>query len=263
MRVTHHVRSTAPTLSGGLRWWWSGKDIDPQFLVFLTATSLFNFGMSVFFLLYNLFLLQRGFHEDFLGAIASAMSLGSIAGTLPASFVLARLGLRRTLIATFLGISLTCAVRSLVVAGPLLVGSAFIGGLLFSFYAVALAPTVAQLTTEQSRPFGFSLVFSVGIGIAMLAGLVGGRLPALLAHGSAQSAIPIQPALLVTCAVTALATLPALSLRLIPAPPANSASTRGTDSFGASLWRFCFGTLQRGRSTRFSTPISRKFYARP
>ena len=173
-RVSHHVRSTAPTLSGGLRWWWSGKDIDPQFLVFLAATSLFNFGMSVFFLLYNLFLLQRGFREDFLGAVASAMSLGSIAGTLPASFVLTRLGLRRTLIATFLGISLTCAVRSLVVAGPLLVGSAFIGGLLFSFYAVALAPTVTQLTTEQSRPFGFSLVFSVGIGrIAMLAGLVG------------------------------------------------------------------------------------------
>ena len=69
---------------GRLRWWWSGRDIDPQFLVFLAAASLFNFGLSVFFLLYNLFLLQRGFHEDFLGAIASATGLGSITGTIPA-----------------------------------------------------------------------------------------------------------------------------------------------------------------------------------
>jgi MFS family permease len=217
-RVAHHVRSTAPTLAGGLRWWWSGKDIDPQFLVFLSAASLFNFGMSIYFLLYNLFLLQRGFHEDFLGAVASTLSVGSIAGTIPAAFILHRFGLRRTLISTFAGVPMLCLVRALDVAPPVLIGSAFAGGFLFSFYAVALAPTVAQLTTERSRPFGFSLVLSIGIGIGVLAGLVGGRLPALLAPASAGDAVPIQPALVFACVVSALGALPTLYLRFVRAP---------------------------------------------
>src|SRR5207302_972886 len=60
-RIIHHLRSTLPTAFGGLQWWWAGKGIEPQFLRFLAAVSLFNFGMSIFFLLYNLLLLQRGF----------------------------------------------------------------------------------------------------------------------------------------------------------------------------------------------------------
>jgi len=217
-RLAHHARSTAPTLAGGVRWWWSGKDIDARFLVFLVAASLFNFGMSIYFLLYNLFLLQRGFHEDFLGAVASTLSVGSIAGTIPAAFILHRFGLRRTLISTFAGVPLLCLVRSLNLAPPVLIASAFAGGFLFSFYAVALAPTVAQLTTKRSRPFGFSLVLSIGIGTGVLAGLVGGRLPALLVRASAGHTVPIQPALVFACAVSALGVLPTFYLRFARAP---------------------------------------------
>jgi len=202
-RALHHGRSLVPTATGGFRWWWSGLGLHPQFLSFLAAGSLFNFGMSVFFLLYNLFLLERGFHEDFLGAVASAMGLGSIAGTIPAAFVLRRFGLRGTLIVTFLGVATVCAVRTLAVSPASLIGSAPASGFLLSFYAVSLAPAVAQMTTERSRPLGFSLVFSLGIGIGVCAGVVGGRLPGLLSY---------RYALLAACVVTALAALPALRL---------------------------------------------------
>ena len=55
-RVGHHLRAILPTLAGGLQWWWAQKGIDPQLFRFLTATSIFNFGISIFFLLYNLLL---------------------------------------------------------------------------------------------------------------------------------------------------------------------------------------------------------------
>ena len=204
MRVAHHLRSTFPTLLGGLQWWWAEKGIDPQFLRFLAATSLFNFGMSIFFLLYNILLLYRGFQEDFLGSLSSTMSIGSIAGTLPAAFVLHKLGIRTTLVATLSAIAAVCAVRTLAVTPSLLIASAFAGGFLFSFYAVSIAPTVAQLTTERSRPFAFSLFFSLGIGIGVLAGLAGGQLPALTS---------LQSTLFVACGIAALGALPALGLR--------------------------------------------------
>jgi predicted MFS family arabinose efflux permease len=209
VRVAYHFRSAFPTLLGGVKWWWAGKGIDPQFLRFLAAASLFNFGMSIFFLLYNLFLLQRGFQEDFLGSLTSAMSIGSIAGTLPAAYVLHNFGIRTTLVVTFFTLAVVCAIRALAGFPSLLIASAFAGGFLFSFYAVSIAPTVAQLTADRARPFGFSLFFSLGIGIGVLAGLAGGRLPSL---------ITLRSALLVACGIAALGAIPALGLRFRSKP---------------------------------------------
>jgi predicted MFS family arabinose efflux permease len=209
LRAAHHLRSALPTMVGGLRWWRAAEGIDPQFLRFLAATSLFNFGMSMFFLLYNLFLLQRGFQEDFLGNVSSAMSIGSIAGTLPAAFMIHRFGIRTTLALTFFSLALMCAVRTLAGSPMLLIGSAFGGGFLFSFYAVSVAPTVAQFTTERGRPLGFSLFFSVGIGIGVLAGLAGGKLP---------SFISLQGSLLVACGIASFGAAPAVGLRFRSKP---------------------------------------------
>jgi predicted MFS family arabinose efflux permease len=218
MRFSHHFRSAFPTLSGGLRWWWAAKGIDPQFLRFLAAASLFNFGMAIFFLLYNLFLLQRGFEEDFLGGLSSAMSVGSIAGTLPAAYVLHNFGIRTTLVVTLFSLAVVSAFRALAEVPSLLIVSAFAGGFLFSFYAVSIAPTVAQLTTDRARPFGFSLFFSLGIAIGVLAGLIGGRLPTWMAEAFGPGAIPLRSALLVACGIAALGAVPALRLRFRSKP---------------------------------------------
>jgi predicted MFS family arabinose efflux permease len=186
--------------------------MEPQFLRFLAAASLFNFGMSIFFLLYNLLLLQRGFQEEFVGSVSSAMSIGSLTGTVPAAFVLHRFGLRNTLVGAFSGLVSVCVIRVITASPFVLIASAFLGGFLFSSYAVSIAPTVAELTAQRARPFAFSLVFSLGIAMGVLAGIAGGRLPALLARGSAPGILPLQGALLVACAIAAMGALPALGL---------------------------------------------------
>jgi hypothetical protein len=97
-RTTHHARALLTTLPEGIAWWWKSRDLGKPFVIFLAAASLFNFGMFVFVLLYNLYLLDLGFQEDFLGLIASAMTAGSIAGSLPAGWLGQRFGLRNTLL---------------------------------------------------------------------------------------------------------------------------------------------------------------------
>jgi MFS family permease len=184
-RMVHHARSTLPTLAAGARFWSSNKGLNSQFFAFLGATSLFNFGMAIYFLLYNLFLLERGFHEDSLGAVASALGVGSLTGTLPAAYGLRRYGLKRLLVFAFAGVPLVSAIRVIWTTPEVLIGSAFAGGFLFALFAVSLPPTIAQWTTEAARPFAFSVVFSLGIGIGIVSGLVGGRLPALLSLRSA------------------------------------------------------------------------------
>lgn len=58
---------------------------------------LFDTGMFVFFFLYNLYLLDCGFNEKFLGLVTSAMAVGSIVGTVPAGIMGPGLDLRRTM----------------------------------------------------------------------------------------------------------------------------------------------------------------------
>lgn len=201
-RAVHHLR-TLPPLTGALaRWWWSSRGLSRDFAVFLGGTSIFNFGLTVYFLLYNLHLLQRGFHEDFLGLVASSMTAGSITGAIPAGFAIRRWGLRRVLPLTFVAISLACAVRAATVNHTVLLVSAFAGGLAFSIYAVALAPAVAAFTKPENRAFAFSLVFSLGIGIGVIGALAGGALPSLFAGNG------LQPALFIACGLAAFGALP-------------------------------------------------------
>jgi MFS family permease len=209
-RIRHHSRSTLPTLFSGARFWFGMKGVNPQLFLFLGATSLFNIGMGIYFLLHNLFLLDRGFHEDSLGAVSSALGVGSLTGTMPAAFGLHRYGVRRLLVAAFAGVPLVSAIRVLWNTPEVLIGSAFAGGFLMSMYAVALAPTIAQWTTESARPFAFSLVFSLGIGMGIFSSLIGGHLPAILS---------LRNALLLACAIAALGSVIAARLNIdAPAP---------------------------------------------
>ncbi len=186
------------------------KELGKQFWTFYAASFCFDFGMFIFFFLYNLYLLDLGFGEKFLGQVVGAMAAGSIAGTLPAGWMAQRIGLRRTLFICFSLVCLTSALRALFVSQVLLLGLAFLGGAASCIWAVCISPALAQLTNERNRPFGFSLVFSFGIGEGALGGLVGGGLPGWLARiePSATPAHLKQTALLMASGIVAIALWP-------------------------------------------------------
>jgi hypothetical protein len=245
-RTVFHLRATLPTL------WWPLAQIGRPFWVFLGAASLFNFGLFVFFLLYNLHLLELGYKEDVLGRIAGAMTAGSIAGTLPAGALVERLRLRGAILASFAGVGVLSAIRSVVSGEPALLATAFLSGVAMSLWAVSIPPAVAQLTTERSRPFGFSVVFATGIGMGVVGGLAGGRLPALL--GSKEAA------LLVGSASMALALVPAARLRFAATPgrkrvryPRNGFVLRFLAAI--ALWSFAVGSFNPFFSAYFATHL--------
>jgi len=220
-RAVHHLSALFPALTEGLRWWLRAKAPGAGFWRYLLAASIYHFGVFVFVLLYNLYLLDLGFREGFLGLVTSAFTLGNLAGTLPAGWAAHRFGLKRTVVACIAGVAAASALRCLVVAPPALLATAFLGGLLSSFWFVSVAPAVSGLTSPRHRPLGFSLFFSAGIAVGILGGLAGGRLPGWIQVMSGMS-IPAQAkqaALFAGCAISALALLPASKLPLPAALP--------------------------------------------
>jgi MFS family permease len=210
-----------------------------QFWLFYTASLFFSFGFSIFFFLFNLYLIGFNLTERSLGLIGGLMAFGSILGTIPAGICAERFGIRPTLIT---GLSCTVVfslLRVCFVAQPAQFVLAILTGMTLCSWAVCLSPTVASLTTEAQRPFAFSLMFSSGIGIAAFGALVAGQLPTWLRQlphplAAIQATHANRLTLECACLAAALAIIPLLKLRLP-------------------------GAVPRVRLSRFSNPFLRRF----
>jgi MFS family permease len=206
-RVIYHLRTLPPTTASAVRWFGSATELGSDFWRFFFAEGFFDFGMFVFVFLYNLYLLQLGFREDFLGTMSGMMTAGSVVGTIIAVAAMHRYGLRRTLLAGFVATACISALRAYIVFPPALLGLAAAAGLSSSAWPVALSPVVAQLTTAKSRPLGFSLICSSGIAIGILGGLAAGHMPGwlLALHMASSKVESYRESLLIGCAFVLLA----------------------------------------------------------
>jgi hypothetical protein len=214
-RVLHHARAMVPTLAQGVSWALGG----PAFVAFLLGANLYNLGAFIFFLLFNLLLLDLGFDERFIRAVAGAMTAGTIAGTLPAAALSRRVGLHRLLMLACAGSAALLAARALLVAPGAIVSAAFAGGVFSAFWFVSLPPVVARLSEEGRRPFAFSLWIASGIATGVAGGLLGSRLPSwIAAAGIASDASAAKRiAIVAGCGSMVAALWPLSRLRLPPA----------------------------------------------
>jgi MFS family permease len=213
-RLRHHALALPRTALSGARFWWRVNGLGRQFWLVLASSALFNFPLFLFFLHYNLFLADLGFHEDFIGVINSAQRLGGMAATIPAALLLRRWGLRRTLIVTVIAAAASEALRAAVGARMPLAALAFGNGAVFAVWAVLMAPLIAGAVGEKRRSAAFSVFFASMISLGVVANWIGGAFPALL-HGR-------RAVLLLAGALSGLAAIPALRLREFPSAPAGS-----------------------------------------
>jgi len=268
-RGSYHIALIPVRLSRGLVYHLSRKNLGRQFWTFFAASFCFDLGMTMYFFLYNLFLLDCGFKEDFLGLMMSFMNIGSIACTIPAGILIQRLGIRRSLLTCIAMLAAVFAARALIAPRSAVLALALVGGFLTTIWAVAIAPAIALLTDEQSRPFGFSLVFSSGIGVGILANLAASRLPgSLMRLSPAMSGTQAkQIVLLIGCAIVALALIPLSKLRIVVPPPSPERKLYPCNPFllrflpALALWSLITGSLSPLASVYFSqylhTPLVR------
>ena len=249
-RIRHHLLTLPRTGAAGSRLWWRGATFGEEFWRFLAAGVVFNFGLFIFVLLYNLRLLEIGFREDFLGLLNGAATLGTVAGTLPAAWVLRRAGLRNTFVGTFAACSALVVLRSLASGRVPLIGLSVAWGLAFSVWAVGFAPMIAAAVPQKRRPAAFSAFFACMFATGIAADWIGGRLPAML-QGK-------QPALLLSATLVAAALWPAMHLKSgAPAREAKRIYPRGRFLIrylaAFAVWNLATGTFN---------PFANAFFAR-
>ncbi len=185
--------------------WFRKHDLGRGFWTFFTAAFFFDAGFSVYFFLFNLYLLDFRFSDRLIGLIGGAFALGSVAGTLPAGALARKIGVRRLLIACFIAAPLFGALRAVWLWPPAQIGLAFLAGVSMCGWSVGYLPSIAGLTTEKNRPGAFSLIYSASIASSAVGAVVSGRLPLWLSRaGWALTAVEVKRlTLLGACAIAA------------------------------------------------------------
>ncbi len=212
--------------------WLKQKSLSRGYWIFFSAAFFFDAGFAIYFFLFNLYLLDKGFNERAMGWIGGALTLGSLFGTLPVGAWTQRVGLRSTLTALFVAAPAVNAMRALWIWEPAQIGLAFLAGLVMSGWGVCYLPAVARLTTEKNRTSAFSLLFSASVGASMLGGIVSGYLREWLGMvGIAMQAAEVKRVILLfSCAIAFLGLLPVMRLRL------PEQTQEGTDAAPSSRW---------------------------
>jgi MFS family permease len=246
--------------------WWTERAPAGSFWALVLATLLFNVGTSAFLFLYNLFLLDLGFHEQLLGITASATALGSMAGTIPAGILARRFGLKRVLLASLILSAGSFAARACFLSYSIQVTLSFLSGVALCGWAVCLFPAVANVVQEVRRPFAFSILFASAIASCSLGGLAGAVIPAWCRKLSASYAAHMISAvetkritLLLGCVITMLAVWPISRLsNEIPVQRVQSSSYR----FSPFLVRFLVASACWGMALGFFNPFVSVFFSR-
>lgn len=241
---------------------WHQRLPERPFWIYFAASLFFNVGFAAYFFLYNVYLAQLGFSEARIGRVAAALSLGTVAGTLPVGYASSRFGIRRTLLVA-IPLTATAAAARIVLpsyGAQLIFG--FLTGAALCSWGVCLGPSVARLTSERTRPMAFSFLFAAGIGMAGVGSVVASHVPALLEHAYALGhTLAVRWTLVLGCLTTLASLLLLCVLELGPSqitPPVLQRPGRFLRRFliGIALWGFVAGGFSTFAAVYFTRSLS-------
>lgn len=154
---------------------------------FLLATLLTWAAHGVSSVLFNLYLIEGGFRESFVGRVVSLGGLGMALAALPAGMLADRWGRRRTLVLGAFVEGSAMLLRALVLSPTLICVASFGAGVGQALFAISAAPFITEHSTPRERTHLFSAFFAVELVASVIGSAFGGWFPALLGR------LPLEP----------------------------------------------------------------------
>jgi MFS family permease len=149
--------------------------------LFLLYSLIANVGIGVFMLIFNLYLIQLGLAEDFIGRFNafSTLAMGGIA--LSIGFLVNRFGVWLTVTVGLVIFVITSILACIITNPPLLLVMGALSGAGTAFLFVPTMPFIVELTSARQRHGVAALAFSLNSLSMTIGSLVGGFMPRGLA----------------------------------------------------------------------------------
>ena len=195
------------------RYWTAIRHLGTNMRLLLAGAALLGLGNGIFMTFFNLYLKQGGLGEAFLGRLNSLGTIGSLALAIPAGLLATRLGSRRSLAISAVLIAVLSAVQASILVPTLLIVLQIGVSASSMLYGATYNPEMMRSTDPQDRQVAFSLAFTVGTVMSVIASIVGGLLPRLFARFGASPFLGLRLTLVVGSACILASTAVFLGVR--------------------------------------------------
>ncbi|MCB5251042.1 MAG: MFS transporter [Candidatus Cloacimonadales bacterium] len=193
--------------------------------LFLIGGIFNGIGLSVFSLLFNLYLKEHGFSESQIGQVLSWGSLGSALVAIPAAMLLERVHVKKILIYSTI---LACFAYFFSIFSKtlsLIFAFMFFANSFITVYRVSIAPFFMRNSNKEERIYLFSVNSALSMLSQLIGFVIGGYLPkAIMKFGlSSDLSFAYEVALYISIAGTMLSIFPFISIKqaAIPKNPTN------------------------------------------
>lgn len=177
--------------------------------LYLVSEFLLWTGHGVFGVVFNLYLVESGFSEGFVGRAIALNGLGLALAALPAGILAERWGRRRTLMLGLVFEAIGHALRAATVEPGLVLATSFAVGAGQALFQIAAAPFLTEHSTPRERTHLFSMFFAAALFAGVVGSGLGGVMPGLVRL--LVPALPLFTAYRVTLCVGALLAIAALA----------------------------------------------------
>lgn len=231
--------------------------------LFMVGSFFVAFGLSVFMLLFNLYLKERGFDEGQIGTILMCGSLGAALAALPAAFLIERVHVKQVLITAVL---VGAAAYGLQIGSKQLWLIALWGCMASMFITacrVAASPFFMRNSTSRERMHLFSINSAIMM-LAFFSGyLFGGYLPDIICHfkPSLELADAQKYALYLGVTISLLGVVPFVWITQMPLPAVRThwlAKLKGYDWH--IIWRLMLPKLLVGLGAGLVIPFMNLYF---
>lgn len=195
-------------------WVQNVKGYNRNIRLFLWANLLFQIGMGMFMIMYNLYIVALNHEPLVVGKVVSMTSLAAALILIPAGFISDRVGRKKVILVGLFFTIISFVMRSLIEYEFGLLATAFMTGLFSSFIQVSAIPFLAENSTKKQRVHLFSLNFALMM-IAQVIGNVGGGVVTDVLHiwGGYSELMSLRITLLLGTLISVIAFIPILMIK--------------------------------------------------
>ncbi|WP_243648668.1 MFS transporter [Hazenella coriacea] len=176
---------------------------------FFIGNILFQIGLGVFSVIYNLYIQEIGHVASVNGSIISITSIATAIALVPAGILSDRLGRKPLFLWGGIVASASLGIRAIVIEEHSLLLFAFITGFFTAFIQVTAIPFLAENSSPKQRIHLFSLNFALTMVAQVIGNLGGGVISDLFHYGWGFSGLmSVRISLLVGCFFSLLGFIP-------------------------------------------------------
>jgi MFS family permease len=158
------------------------KQLSNNVKIFLAGNFIQGIGLSIYGLLFNLYLKELGYGESSIGNLISTTSLGIAMMAIPAAFIIDKFHVKHLVVAGMILSSAFYFFQVLNTSESMLFGFGLLASMFQALFNISVAPFYLRNSTPQVRIYLFTLNSGLNMVAHFIGYLVGGYLPEMVRH---------------------------------------------------------------------------------